>query len=177
MHILKKDLTQQDLQDCLDYCAATGHLTWRKKISRKVVIGNRAGTQVAGRDNRIIKIFGEVYIEHRLIWLYVTGHYPKSDEHIDHIDHNESNNSWSNLRLVSQAENNKNLSRKSTNTSGVTGVWVNPANSKKKFMAEISLGSVRKIKSHYTMEEAIATRKTWENELGFHSNHGIDKPI
>lgn len=177
MLLSKSQLTQEILKEFLHYDFKSGHLTWIKKLSSKTVVGRRAGSQVKGRNNRIIKIFGEVYIEHRLIWFYVTGHMPTSDEHVDHIDHDEANNAWDNLRLVSQAENNKNLSKKSNNTSGVMGVWVSKVNGDKKFIAEITLGAVRKRASFYTLEEAVQQRKLWESELGFHPNHGIDKPV
>lgn len=177
MHISKSQLTQANLKEFLHYDESTGYLTWIKKLSKKVIIGNRAGSKVSGRDNRIIKIFGEVYIESRIIWLWKTGYMPKKHEHIDHIDHDETNNAWDNLRLVSQAENNKNLSKKSNNTTGVMGVWISKVSGNKKFIAEINLNGVRHRASFYTLEEASTQRKLWEKELGFHANYGIDKPI
>lgn len=173
----KSDITQAMLHEYLDYDPATGHLTWCKKLSRKTVIGKRAGTQVKGRDNRIIKIFGHVYIEHRLIWLYITGHMPGPDEHIDHINHCESDNQKSNLRLVSQAENNRNIPLRSDNALGVTGVWYRPRYTRKPYAAEISLGNVRKSKSFATLDEAVVQRRVWEQELGFHPNHGSKKIV
>jgi hypothetical protein len=102
---------------------------------------------------------------------------PNKHEHIDHIDHVETNNAWSNLRLVTQAENNKNLSKRHNSTSGVTGVWISKVSGNKKYIAEIKLGEVHNRASFYTLEEAAHQRKLWERELGFHPNHGIDKPI
>lgn len=157
----------------LNYDPISGWLTWIRKPSNKVIIGNRAGTQVNGRDNRIIHLFGEVYIEHRLIWFMQTGKWPVGD--IDHIDHNESNNAWNNLREVSHAENTLNLSKRKDNTSGVIGVqktkrgtWLTEIQNKQL--------NVRKSKTFKTFEEAVAMRKQWEQELGFHVNHGINKP-
>ena len=173
----KSDITQALLHEYLDYDPATGHLIWRKRLSRKTVIGKRAGTQVKGRDNRIIKIFGHVYIEHRLIWFYITGHMPEPDEHIDHVNHCESDNRECNLRLVSQAENNRNNSLRSDNALGVTGVWYRPRYTKKPYAAEIRLGSIRKSKSFATLDEAIAQRQAWGQELGFHPNHGNKKIV
>lgn len=173
----KNDLTQELLHEYLDYDPVTGHLTWRKKLSRKTVIGKRAGTQVKGRDNRIIKIFGHVYIEHRLIWFYVHGHMLEPHEHVDHINHCESDNRICNLRKVTQAENNLNNSLRSDNALGVTGVWYRPRYSRKPYTAEIRLGGVRRTKSFATLEEAVAQRRVWEQELGFHPNHGIAKIV
>lgn len=177
MILTKNQITQQLLHEYLNYDPNTGHLTWKKKLCSKVVVGRRAGTKVRNRDNRIIKIFGQVFIEHRLIWLYVYGYYPKPHEHIDHINHDEQDNRISNLRLVSQRENNKNQSKRSDNTTGVVGVWVSTRNGAKKYMAEIHTANGKLRKSFYTLEEAKNQRKLWETQHGYHLNHGIDKPI
>lgn len=174
MKISKQDLRPEHLKEYLSYDPNTGYLTWIKKLSRKVVVGNRAGTQVKGRDNRIIKIFGEVYIEHRLIWFMVTGSWPVYD--IDHEDHDESNNAWSNLKEKTRLENNKNNSLRKDNTLGITGVYVN-ANPKKKYTAEINHNGTRLCKNFYSLDEAKLQRKAWEQDFGFHNNHGIQKPI
>ena len=178
MIIPKHQVTQQLLQEYLDYDPITGHLTWKKKLCNKTVIGKRAGTQVRNRDNRIIKIFGNVFIEHRLIWLYVYGHYPKRNEHIDHIDHNESNNAISNLRLVTQAENNRNISFKSNNTTGVMGVWIDKTiKSYTAYVAEIKDTNGKKLRKWFkSLDEAKKQRQVWEQQFGYHINHGIIKP-
>lgn len=173
----KSDITQDHLKEYLVYDPLSGHLTWRKKLSRKTVVGRRAGTRVKNRDNRIIKVFGHVYMEHRLIWLMYYGYMPKSHEHIDHINHCEHDNSIGNLRMVSQRENNKNNSIRKDNVLRVTGVWINKQNSRKKYMAEIKDGETRYLKSFYSLEAAIQQRKDWEVELGFHENHGTDKIV
>ena len=178
MKYSKGSIPLEVLKEYLNYCPVTGHLTWIKKLSRKVVVGARAGTQVKDRDNRIIKIFGEVYIEHRVIWFYMTGTWLKQTEHIDHINHKESDNSWCNLRLVTQAENNKNLSRRIVNKTGHVGVWFNKARPTKQFVAEIrDLTGSKKSKSFVTPQEAIICRKRWEQDYGYHPNHGIGKPL
>ncbi|MFC0819731.1 HNH endonuclease signature motif containing protein [Moraxella marmotae] len=177
MILAKNQITQQLLHEYLDYNPNTGHLIWKKKLCSKVVVGRRAGTKVKNRDNRIIKIFGQVFIEHRLIWLYVYGYYPKPHEHIDHINHDEQDNRIANLRLVSQRENNMNQSKRSDNVTGVTGVWISTRNGAKRYIAEISANGKRIAKSFYTLQEAIDQRKQWKIQFGYHPNHGIDKPI
>ena len=167
-------ITQRQLKKYLNYDPISGHLTWIKKLGNKVVVGNRAGTICKRDGHRYIKIFGWVGAEHRLIWFYVTGEWPKG--HIDHEDHDEQNNSWTNLREVTQEENNKNSSLRCDNHLGITGVYLNKNNSRKKYTAEINNKGKRKVKSFLTLDEAIVQRKVWEKEFGFHKNHGIHKP-
>lgn len=175
MILNKSEITQDLLKEYLNYDKLTGELTWAKKLCSKTVVGRRAGTKVKGRDNRIIKIFGQVFIEHRLIWFMETGYMPT--EHIDHENHREDDNSWKNLRLVTQAVNNMNQSLRHDNKSGVIGVRFNDHNGLKKFTAEIRCNGKKRTKSFELFEEAVLQRSTWEKELGFHPNHGIEKPI
>lgn len=174
MYISKQDMTQAMLKEYFDYFPDTGHLVWKKKSGRKVVVGNRAGSVAKRSNHRVINFCGCVWAEHRLIWLWWYGEHPKY--HIDHINHNELDNRIENLRDVPQAINNMNISFKSTNTTGVMGVWITKTNGSKKFCAEISCAGVRKRKCFSTFEEATTQRKLWETELGFHENHGIAKP-
>jgi len=56
----------------------------------------------------------------------------------DHIDNNGLNNLESNLRLVTSQQNSMNMSKKSTNTSGVTGVKIYKADKNIKWDATIT---------------------------------------
>lgn len=81
----------------------------------------RGGYIRISRNNKIIYM-------HRWIWEQLIGPIPAGMQ-IDHINGIRTDNRLSNLRLVSQAEQMKNTSIKSHNTSGVTGVnlWMNKA--------------------------------------------------
>lgn len=174
MLVPKEYLIPELVRLYLKYEPDTGFLIWIRKPSSKVIVGSRAGCQVRDRDNRIIKLFGEVYIEHRLIWFMQTGKWPLE---IDHINHNEVDNRWCNLREVTHEENTMNCSLKKNNTSGCTGVQYSPRY-KHPWTAviECKKRKVRKSKSFYTFEEAVHQRKLWEKEYGYHENHGIKKP-
>ena len=95
---------------------------------------------------------------------------------IDHIDGDGTNNRLENLRIVSAAENKRNMRKMSTNTSGVTGVygpyksgayeakgWANGKS--------VGLGWFKEIDS------AIAARRNWELSRNYHPNHGTDRPL
>ena len=118
---------------------------------------------------------GELYAEHRVVWLYYYGVWPTG--HVDHVNHDEQDNRIENLRDVSQQENNMNNSMRKDNSSGHVGVWLNKLNTHKKFMAELHVNGKRlHCSSHYTLEDAIEARKKAGREYGFHPNHGIIKP-
>lgn len=119
-----KALPPQDfLIKILDYNKETGELIW-KQTKSKAIKGNVAGylRQCAhGSVYRMIRINGVGYSAHRLAWRIVTGQDPGALQ-IDHIDGNSTNNSWSNLRLASNAENQRNKGIFRNNKSGFKGV-------------------------------------------------------
>ena len=90
---------------------------------------------------------------------------------IDHIDGNRENNVISNLRLVNNRENTMNRRKRNDNTSGITGVsWDKNAG---KWQAYINKDGRRQPLGVFEDKfEAICTRKSAENRLGYHENHG-----
>lgn len=176
MKVLKKDMTQELLKRYLHYDEHSGYFTWVFKHCKKVIPGTRAGSISSKYGHRVIHLFGSLYPEHRLAWLYMTGHFPI--EHVDHINHNECDNSWNNLREVSQQENNMNQSKRCDNNSGITGIWIRCTAKHKKFVAEMHYAGKRVYyKTFATLQEAILARKEQEHLYGFHENHGIIKPL
>ena len=173
--IQRNEITADILREYLDYSTQTGQFTWRKKVARKVVVGRRAGSLVKRSQHRQLKILGTVYPEHRLVWLWVTGEFPKG--HIDHINHDELDNRFCNLRDVTQAVNNQNLSLRCDNTLGVTGISIDKRLKTNKYIAELTIAGKRVFRKGFpTLDDAIAARKEQEKLYGFHENHGIQKP-
>lgn len=167
-------ITQAELKDRLTYDPDTGLFVW--KTAKRITDRGR----VAGYINKphIKEYIGirldKHYLAHRLAWLYMTGEWPIGA--MDHIDGDGKNNKWSNLRCVTPLENNRNLRKASNNTSGFTGVcWHEPT---KKWQARIVVN--KKTKSlglYHTPEDAALVRKNAEISLGFHPNHGSDRPF
>ena len=95
----------------------------------------------------------------------------KKGQQIDHKDGDSLNNKKNNLRIANQAENCKNLSKYSSNTSGQTGVsfhkrinkWQSRIKVNKK---DIHLGYFDNI------DEAIIARKEAEKKYNYYQNHG-----
>lgn len=128
------DVSVMHLCDMLNYDPASGVLTWRNKIGRKV----RAGT-VAGHKDRSgyvrLCFDGKRYQAHRLAWLLFHGSWPNAE--IDHIDGDRSNNRIVNLRSVSNMMNTQNQRHAHTNNKlGILGVRKH----REKFQSAIRLG-------------------------------------
>jgi hypothetical protein len=112
-------ITAEYIRSILNYDLTSGLLEW--KFSNKH--NDRFG-KTAGGDDGIgytrIKIRGRQYKAHILIWLIVTGSWPK--EFIDHIDCNKKNNKIENLREADRSQNGANATKRTDNTSGFKGV-------------------------------------------------------
>lgn len=109
---------------------------------------------------------------HRLAWLYVNGIEPLQ---IDHINGNGCDNRLVNLREVSSEMNSKNMRLHSRNTSGVAGVHIHPCG---RWQARIQLnGKTVSLGLFVKLEDAIYARRSMEQSAGYHSNHGIARPL
>ena len=135
MTTLRKIPSQSVLLELLSYDPETGHLKWKPRDRRLFNsdrthmlwnarnAGKRAGnvrTNALGYSCRSVGVNYVTYLEHRIVWMMVTGQQPPSE--IDHIDQDATNNKFSNLRESNTRANKKNVKRRRNNTSGITGV-------------------------------------------------------
>jgi hypothetical protein len=120
-------LTQKELKEYLHYNSDTGIFTWALKVNNKKPIGSKAGN-VNKIGYCVIRINSKAYLAHRLVWLYVYGHFPQSD--IDHINLIKSDNKLINLRLATHTENMRNRKVQKNNKSGFKGVCFHKGNKK-----------------------------------------------
>lgn len=97
---------------------------------------------------------------------------PPEDMVVDHINHNPLDNRKCNLRICTSQQNSMNLSKRSDNTSGYTGVWFN--SSCNRWIAEICINGKNKTRFCKTKEEAIKARKELE-ELYFGEFKRVDE--
>jgi hypothetical protein len=91
---------------------------------------------------------------------------------VDHIDRNRTNNMFNNLRWCTSSENNRNISIKSNNRSGTTGVhklktswqaqWYDNEGTQRS-----KCFSIKKFGDEEAKELAIAHRKAKELEFGY----------
>jgi HNH endonuclease len=89
------------VRELLDYNPITGALRWRGKQGLRA--GARGGS-VMTNGYRYIQIDNKLYIEARVIWLLMTGKWPR--ENVSYVDGNPLNMAWKNLREVSNSQRN-----------------------------------------------------------------------
>lgn len=88
--------------------------------------GARAGVIAGTLDKagyRKVYVAGQNLLAHRIAWFLRYGFNP--DLSIDHIDGNKDNNSIDNLRLAESYQNQDNMKKPITNTTGFKGVYRN----------------------------------------------------
>lgn len=151
----------QELQANFTYDPETG-------IVIKTTTGNLGWLEEQGY--RVFDWKGNSVKAHRLIFLLVLGFIPEGT--VDHINHNRDDNRWINLRVVSKSTNAKNLSKYTTNSSGVTGVsW---HKGQQKWVARIMVNrKAIQLGSFATKEEAVDVRRAALIKYNFHENHGV----
>jgi len=114
-------LTQEYLRLRFRYDEETGefywtHLGWKTPQARGKHQHTKAGV-IRPDGYRVIRLDGDLYLAHRLIWFYHYGEWPKNE--VDHIDRNTSNNRIKNLRDVPRAVNLWNSLGRAANGKGV----------------------------------------------------------
>lgn len=113
-------LSAEGVREIFQYDPETGRLTWAvDRCGRRVKAGDIAGHLRKGRWELLL--CGKSLRAHRVIWLYMTGEWPKHD--IDHINGDASDNRWANLRDVETRVNVENQRRPTAaNSTGYLGV-------------------------------------------------------
>jgi hypothetical protein len=114
-------LTASRVRELLHYDDITGVVTRRTERHgvRNGGIGCRAGSSHSA-GYREIGIDGRHYLEHRIIWLWKTGEFPKNE--IDHINSNRSDNRWCNLRPATRLQQMANTPLRKDNIIRLKGV-------------------------------------------------------
>lgn len=143
-------LTHARLTQLLYYDPETGVFTRKTAPTNYVRVGDVAGYKnPAGYI--MIMIDGEDHRAHRLVWLYMTGEWPKDE--IDHINGIRDDNRFANLREATKAQNSRNCKTPKSNTSGFKGVYLHK--NYNKWAARIRVNKKRKHLGYFdTPEEA-----------------------
>lgn len=158
----------------LRYEPETGKLFWRDcdempRWWRTRWAGKEAFTHVNSHGYRTGRIDGVTFKAHRVIWAIHYVEWP--DEQIDHINGVRDDNRISNLRVVTNQENQRNASMRSNNTSGVCGVrWHKAAG---KWQARIMVdGRYKHLGLFSSFDAAAEARAEASRQHGFTDRHG-----
>ena len=156
---MKTDLTAEEVREYLNYDPEEGSLIWIKAKCPSQKIGVEAGGFYP--KGRTIGFNNSRYKVHRIIWLYMTGEWPK--DQIDHINGNPFDNRWCNLREATQAQNQRNVKMPNTNTTGYKGVQLTRSG---RYVATISFeGEDYSLGTYDTPEEASAVYEAKAEEF------------
>lgn len=139
---------QQKVRELFDYDPDTGVCTWlvnRHKAKAGEPIDDR---YKYSKGYKLIGFHGKPHLLHRLIFLWMTGEFPKHE--VDHINGDKDDNRWSNLRDITRAEQMWN--RSGWGKSSYTGVTWYPASSK--WQAHITIEGTQMYLGRFDTEEA-----------------------
>lgn len=171
------------LHKLLRYEPVSGKLFWRERTPEmftdgyRTAIGNCANwnannsnKEALGCKNANGHKHGAInhvrYLAHRVVWTMVYGRAPDMD--IDHINHDPSDNRIKNIREVTRSENQRNMSMRKDNKSGVCGVRRNPT---QKISYNARIGDTY-LGSFGCITAAAVARKVADKQLNYHENHG-----
>lgn len=186
------DISPEILRHVLRYEPETGRLFWRRRSvemfkndERKTAevhcrwwnsryAGREAFTALDSHGYRRGRVMSKALLAHRVIWAICTSAWP--NDMIDHQNGVRTDNRFENLREATASENQRNAKRKSTNTTGVTGVSF--VKSSGKFNAYIWHDDKSRCLGYFdSIEEAFCARKAAESKLSFHPNHGRNQEV
>lgn len=166
------------LSQLLDYDPETGALTWKNRSKTRengmtsghiANIGGKSCGATMRSGHIIVSLLGKKYLAHRIAW--AISHDVQDFDEIDHINGNPSDNRLVNLRCVPHAENQRNLKRRSDNTSGTVGVGIHKQTGSWRAYIDCS-GKRRHLGLFATKDEAVNARLEAQKKLDFHINHG-----
>jgi hypothetical protein len=137
------EITQAALKEKIHYDPETGIFRWLVNRTNGVKAGDLAATS---RQNgyAVMCFANKTYKAHRLAWLYMTGEFPP--EYIDHINCEKSDNRWSNLRMASNSENQRNRTGTGSNC-GAKNVTFLPK--RNKFQVSLKVAGKEKFIGYY----------------------------
>lgn len=162
------ELPISTLHQLFEYDPNKGILT--SKSSRGRWTHGREVGQFDKHGYRIIRYLGKIHSIHRIGWRMTNGEIPPG-LCVDHINGIPTDNRVENLRLVTHAQNLRNLKRPRHNTSGHLGVCFVKARSR--WLAYVTVkNKFKSLGYHKTIDAAIAARQRANIVYDFHPNHG-----
>lgn len=150
-------------KECLSYDVETGFFRWKTRNSRRISVGDVAGSKMSnGYIN--IRVGRNQVLAHRFAWAFVYGSMPSN--FIDHINGDRSDNRICNLREAIKSQNGMNAIKPSHGLSSqYKGVhW---AKDKNKWATQICLNGKRKLIGRYSNEDVAGAAYDWNAAMMF----------
>lgn len=181
-----RKLNIESLKKIFSYDHLTGHLIWMSRDEshfktehamrsfNNKKAGTVAGTERVNRNGKkylVVKHDGVTHLVHRICFAIQSNSQP---DMVDHINGNGTDNRYENLRSASVTENNRNMRKFKTNTSGFTGV----SKAGCRWMASIWINNKQlNLGVFDTKPEAVAARMAAERITKYHENHGSERNL
>lgn len=124
----------------------------------------KAAGRITSSGYRNIKVMGEAFQAHRLIWKLVTGEDPGE---IDHKNRNKLDNRMENLRVVSRSENMRNKGVNANNACGEKHIHWMPKLQRWTVQLMVPGKGQRQLAWCKTLGEAVAVRNRLYLEYGY----------
>jgi hypothetical protein len=170
--------TPETLRQLLRYEPETGKLYWLERPAgmftaerfRRTWNTKWAGVEAGWRERsyRQLAIWNHKIYAHRAVWAICYGTWPA--DQIDHINGDPADNRIENLRDCTAAENRKNASKNSRNTSGETGVTWNAR--EQYWQVTIGSGKTNWVGKYLDFDEAVTARRQAAKRAGYTDRHG-----
>lgn len=143
--------TKDQLTRLLKYDPETGVFRWRLFMGGNAPAANEIAGSLSEKGYVVICHKRKSYKAHRLAWLYVFGQIP--DGEIDHINNKKNDNRIANLRCVTRAINQQNISAPQGKNK-YRGVSFDKR--KKRFLAQIAVNKTHHKLGYFdSAEEAL----------------------
>ena len=155
------DLTYEKVKYLFRYNPFTGNLIRRVSRNTNSMKGQIVKCQ-SSRRYAVVTISGRDYLVHRIIWLYMTGKWPR--DQIDHINRIKHDNRWVNLREATGRQQQMNLNINRRNKLGIRGITI----VRNRFCVQLKIKGQRGYLGHFkNLDDAVKVRRAAEiNHFG-----------
>ncbi len=149
--------TVERIRQAFWYNKKTGELIWLVQSGSRSTPGQRAGsvrTDADGYRSRIITLDSGRYSASHIIWVWMTGEWPKRT--IDHKNCDSLDDSWTNLREAGISEQKQNSRKRRDNRTGFKCVVYDKERDKYRWQVVVNGKRTKSAKRYETAEEAYA---------------------
>lgn len=130
--------TRKRLKELFDY-DQRGFFVRRKKVGAQTFIGQKVGGSLHHSGYKHLRIDGQIFLFHRVVFQFHKGETP---DVLDHINRKRTDNRIENLRPSNLLHNQRNRNLNKNNSSGVNGVSFDTKS--KMWKCRIRINGVRK---------------------------------